>query len=264
MFKKKRTAIILCGGRGSRLGVLSKKIPKTLVRVQKKEILWFIINILKKNNFNHIILPVGYKGEKIKKFIKKNFKQDNNIEIFNTGLDSSIASRIFKIKKHIKSEDFLLLNGDAIFNFDLEKIYKNHKRKKIKMTFISFSFQADFGTISIKDKKIIGFQRNFVFNNVEAKNKDNLKAYVYSGISLMNKSLLVKNFKLYKNFEKELYPQIVKKFKCSVKIPKGFFTSIDNIKDIYKVNAKNLKDSKYLEVKKIKELIISSNNKNDR
>ena len=82
MFKKKRTAIILCGGRGTRLGVLSKKIPKTLVRVQKKEILWFIINILKENNFNHIILPVGYKGEKIKKFIKKNFKQDNNIEIF--------------------------------------------------------------------------------------------------------------------------------------------------------------------------------------
>ena len=118
MFIKKRTAIILCGGRGARLGDLSKKIPKTLVTVQKKEILWFIINILKKNNFNHFILPVGYKGDKIKKFIEKNFKHDQNIEIFNTGLDTSIASRIFKVKKYIKSEDFLLLNGDAIFNFD--------------------------------------------------------------------------------------------------------------------------------------------------
>ena len=264
MFIKKRTAIILCGGRGARLGDLSKKIPKTLVTVQKKEILWFIINILKKNNFNHFILPVGYKGDKIKKFIEKNFKHDRNIEIFNTGLDTSIASRIFKVKKYIKSEDFLLLNGDAIFNFDLEKIYKKHIKNKIKMTFISFSFQADFGTISVKDKKILGFQRNFAFNYVKARNKDNLKAHVYSGISLMNKKLLAYNFKHYKNFEKELYPQIIKKFKCEVETPQGSFTSIDNIKDIYKVNAKKAEDSKYLEIKEIKKLINNFNNKHDR
>ena len=264
MLKKKRTAIILCGGRGTRLGALSKKIPKTLVTVQKKEILWFIINILKKNNFNHFILPVGYKGEKIKQFIKKNFKHDKSIEIFNTGLDTSIASRIFKVKKHIRSEDFLLLNGDAIFNFNLEKIYKDHTKKNMKMTFISFSLQADFGTISIKDKKILGFQRNFVYNHVKARNQDNLKAYVYSGISLLSKTLLIKNFKFYKNFEKELYPRVIKKFKCSVKTPKGFFTAIDTIKDIYKINAKSAEDSKFLEVKKIKELITSFNNKHDR
>ena len=125
-----RTAIILCGGKGTRLGALSKKIPKTLVKVQNKEILWFIINILKMNNFNHFILPIGFKGDKIKKFIEKNFKNDKHIEILNTGLNSSIASRIFKVKRYIKSDSFLLLNGDAIFNFDIDKIYKHHIKKK--------------------------------------------------------------------------------------------------------------------------------------
>ena len=64
-----RTAIILCGGRGLRLGSISKKIPKSLVKVQGKPILWYIIKILKKNNFDHFILPIGYKGESIKKYL---------------------------------------------------------------------------------------------------------------------------------------------------------------------------------------------------
>ena len=64
-----RTAIILCGGRGTRLGQLGKKFPKTLIKVQEKPILWYILNSLKKNKFNHFILPIGYRGKQIKKFL---------------------------------------------------------------------------------------------------------------------------------------------------------------------------------------------------
>ena len=137
--QKFRTAIILCGGKGTRLGALSKKIPKTLIKIHNERILWFIIKILKKNKFNHFILPIGYKGKQIKKFIKRTFNNEN-IKIFNTGFNTSISSRIHKVKKYIKSDDFLLLNGDAIFNFNLVKIYKNHVKNKTKMTFISFGF----------------------------------------------------------------------------------------------------------------------------
>ena len=58
--KKINTAVILCGGKGSRLGTLGKKIPKALVKVQGKEILWYILKVLKKNKFNHVILPIGF------------------------------------------------------------------------------------------------------------------------------------------------------------------------------------------------------------
>ena len=63
MSNLKKTAIILCGGQGSRLGNLGKKFPKTLVKIQDQPILWYIINILKKNSFNHFILPIGYRGK---------------------------------------------------------------------------------------------------------------------------------------------------------------------------------------------------------
>ena len=56
MSKKDKTAVILCGGKGSRLGILGKRLPKSLVQVQNKQIIWYIINILTKNKFNHLII----------------------------------------------------------------------------------------------------------------------------------------------------------------------------------------------------------------
>ena len=135
MLTKYKTAIILCGGKGSRLGETGKKIPKTLIQVQKKPILWYIINELIYNGgFNHFILPVGHKGEMINKYIVKNFvtKKYKNIkfDIINTGLNTSISNRIFKVSNRIISNNFLLLNGDAIFSFKLKNFFTNHLKKK--------------------------------------------------------------------------------------------------------------------------------------
>ena len=250
-----RSAVILCGGKGGRLGSLSKKIPKSLVNIQNYPILWFILNILKKNKFNHFILPIGYKGDQIKKFIKKSFPLDKKIQIVNTGTNTSIALRIHKIKKHIKSENFLLLNGDAIFDFNLDKIYKNHIKKKMIMTFVSFGYMADFGTVGVNKGKVVDFRRNMKFDFVKSKYKKDLTTYVYSGISMLNKITLSKDFKNSENFEKKLYPWIIKKFKCSVESPTGFFHSIDNMKDVKVGNNKDSEESKYFQIKKIIKMI---------
>jgi len=117
---KIKSAIILCGGRGSRLGNLGKKIPKTLVKIHNKPILWYIVKALKKNSINHFILPLGYKGNQIRKYIKndKDLKK-LNFDLINTGLNTSISKRIFSVKENIKSDHIILLNGDAIFDFNL-------------------------------------------------------------------------------------------------------------------------------------------------
>ena len=139
MVESKKTAVILCGGFGSRLGTLANKLPKSLVKIHGFPILWYIINILKKNSFNHLILPVGYKGKKIKNFIKKNkvFKK-MNIDIIDTGIDTSIAKRIFYVKHKIQSNNFLLLNGDAIFDFDVKDIFQKHSEKIVSSWNIVF------------------------------------------------------------------------------------------------------------------------------
>jgi glucose-1-phosphate cytidylyltransferase len=251
MQKKFRTAIILCGGKGTRLGSLGKKTPKTLVKIQKYQILWFIICMLERNGFNHFILPIGYKGRLIKNFIKEKISPEIKIDIIKTGVNSNIAERIFKIKKYIKSENFLILNGDCIFDFNINKIYQGHIKKKIDMTFISFAINSSFGTIGFKNNKIYDFKREMKYDCISLKVNNKYLGYIYSGMSVMNIKTLNKNFRSYKNFEKNLYPWIIKNFKCQVVLPKGFWYSIDSIKDVNYANYKNTGRSYFYKINKI-------------
>jgi len=246
-----KTAVILCGGKGSRLGELGKRIPKTLVKVQNKPILWYILNILKRNSFNHFILTLGHRGGLIKKYLKNNkYYKSFNIETVSTGINSSIAQRVFKIKNKIFSNNFLLLNGDAIFDDNLNEIYNNHEKKKYGITFLGCSTKSNLGIVGKINNKIVSFDRDIDFYSIKKKNCNNFTGYVYSGISIINTKILRLNFKNFKNFEKQLYPIIIKKYNTNFESLKGFWYSIDNIKDMNIAN--NKISNKFFFIKKIK------------
>ena len=245
MQKIKRTAIILCGGKGTRLGAISKKIPKTLIKIHNKEILWFIIKFLKKNKFNHLILPLGYKGRQIKNFISKNKNFDLKIDEVNTGENANIGLRILKILNKIQSEDVLILNRDAILKFDLNKIFKQHVDKKYDVTFLSAESKYQFGTVCLEKGKIIDFKRNIIFDSVNVRKRKNYIAYNYAGIIIIKKNKLIKHSKIFKkcdNFEKDFYPLLIKKYRANLVKINGFFHSVDNMKDIMFANQKSSKN----------------------
>ena len=95
----------------------------------------------------------------IKRFINSNKDLKNlNIEIIDTGTDTNIAKRIFLVKDNINSDNFLLLNGDAIFDFNLKSIYQKHIGKKRDLTFIGCENQLPYGTVGIINNKIVSFE----------------------------------------------------------------------------------------------------------
>ncbi len=231
--EKSRTAVILCGGRGTRLGPITRKIPKSLVKIKGKPIMWYILKSLKRNGFNQFILPIGYKGGLISKYLKNKDFKNYDLKIMPTGVNSTIAKRILSIKKFIKSENFILLNGDAIFDFDLNKIYNNHnKDKKTFITFIGSETNLPYGTIISSKGVVKNFERDVMFNGVKISNKINNIAYIYSGMAILKKKILTEDIRKYKNFEVNLYPRIIKKSICKFQKFSGFWHSIDNVKDI--------------------------------
>ena len=120
---KNLSVIILCGGRGERLKPITNKIPKALIKIGGHEILSHIINHLKKYKIKNIFVLTGYKQEKIKKFVKKKFK--NNVNCFYTGQKNDIISRIKKSlafqKKYI-----LVCYGDTLVDLSIDKLLKFH------------------------------------------------------------------------------------------------------------------------------------------
>ncbi len=262
--KKSRTAVILCGGKGTRLGSIGKKTPKTLIKIQGKEILWYILKTLKKNKFNHVILPVGFKGNKIKNFIKKNKDLIPRVDLINTGIETNIGKRISMIRNSIISSNFLLLNGDAIFDFDLNKMFIKHQKQKKDITFISSEITYPYGTVGVRNNKVIDFKRNLVYEALRVRNKNDYIAYNYTGMSIISKKKILMQNKKYansKNFEMDFFPFFIKRYESSLVKLSGFWHSVDNLKDISAINNKNSSKRKYLLLKKLKKKLIKNDKK---
>lgn len=212
---------------------------------------------LLKNSINHFILPLGYRGNQIKKYIKSEpeFKK-LKIDLIETGLDTNISKRIFLVKNKIKSKSLVLLNGDAIFDFNLKKILKNHLSKKKDITFLGCSAPLSYGIVGIKSGKIKSFERDIEFNFVKTYKRKNFSGHIFSGISVIKSDLILNNFKQTLNFEREFYPRILKRNNSIFENIKGFWYSVDNEKDIKNLNSK-FQNLNYIKIKKIKKYLIN-------
>ena len=151
---KEKIAVVLCGGKGSRMGGLTKSLPKPLLKIHGKPIIWYSIKILNLYGFNKIIFPLGYKGNKIKNYLNKEFsKQKKNFYFIDTGINSSISKRIHMIKNIIpENSNFFMINSDTIFNFNINKMFKEHINNSNWLTLSSVDLSVRWGLI-IFDRK---------------------------------------------------------------------------------------------------------------
>ena len=250
-----RSAIILCGGKGSRLGLIGKRIPKTLMKIQKKPILWYILNELIKNQINHFILPIGHKGDLIKKFIKEfkaNTKEELSFDVIETGINTTISNRIFKVSHKIVSNNFLLLNGDAIFDFNLKNIIKNHVKLRLQLSLMTCKVISNFGVVIIKKGKPVSFKRDIEYDTLSV-NNNKQKGVIFTGMALINKKILDKaNYKSYSNFETNFYPKILKNNKSSYSQISGFWYAMDNSKEIDTANKLDKKNKISMYISRLK------------
>ncbi len=151
--------VILCGGLGSRLSEETKIIPKPLVKIGNKPILWHIMKYYKSYNINEFILALGYKGKMIENYFKKNKKDDFNIQFVYTGQYTQTGSRLLKLKKYLKNdENFMLTYGDGLCNVNLNKLRKFHLKKKPLGTVTAVNPPVRFGELNIKKNKVSEFR----------------------------------------------------------------------------------------------------------
>ena len=122
-------AVILAGGKGTRLFPLTKEIPKLLIKIGEKPIIEHQIVLLRRYGIKEIWILLGFLGSQIKEYLKNGEKWDVNIHYYQEEKPLGTAGALRQLENDIK-EDFLVLSGDVMMNFDLKRLINYHRRKK--------------------------------------------------------------------------------------------------------------------------------------
>ena len=171
--------IILAGGFGSRLSEYTEAIPKPMVKIGNKPILFHLMKYYYKFGFKDFIIALGYKSEIIKDYflnysalnssftinlenndieIHDNVKLDWKVTLVDTGLNTMTGGRLLRLKDHVGKKDFMLTYGDGLSNIDLSKLIEFHNENRKIVTVSAVRPVARFGELNIESGSVKSFQ----------------------------------------------------------------------------------------------------------
>jgi glucose-1-phosphate cytidylyltransferase len=173
-------SIILAGGWGTRLGQRTDLIPKPMVKIGNKPILWHIMKIYSHFGYKDFIICLGVKGEVIKdyfynydvnnkdftielstgktEFLDKCEEEDWRITLVDTGLNTLKGGRIKRVEKYIDPEMNMLTYGDGVADLNLNKLIEYHKSHRKIITVTGVHPPSRFGELSEVNGKITKFR----------------------------------------------------------------------------------------------------------
>ncbi|WML39952.1 glucose-1-phosphate cytidylyltransferase [Neobacillus sp. OS1-2] len=238
--------VILCGGLGTRMSELTNEIPKPLVQIGDKPIIWHIMKIYQQYGFNEFVLLLGYKGEKIKEYFmdyewKNNSftmdSQDGQVQILgqtekwkitfvDTGLETMTGSRIKRAQKYIGDESFMLTYGDGLSDINLQDLLKFHRTKGTIATVTGIKKKSQFGILAINQGMADSFEE-----------KTKVEGIVNGGFFVFQPEVF--NYLTDDTtcvFEEEPMKELTKARQLSVYLHEGFWTAIDTYKNVLEIN----------------------------
>ena len=220
-------AVILAGGYGTRLAELTKIKPKPLIKIGNKPIIWHIMKIYSSYGINEFIICLGYKGELLKKELKKFRKLENwKINFVNTGLKSKTGERIRRIKKFVQNDNnFCLSYGDGLCNVNIHSLIDFHIKKKKIATLTAVKYKNPKGILSINKTSDV--------NNIKEKPIE----YINGGFFVLSSKI----FKYLKNdksiFEQDCLPVLSKNKQLLAFKHNGFWACMDTLREKKELNA---------------------------
>jgi glucose-1-phosphate cytidylyltransferase len=171
--------IILAGGFGTRISEYTESIPKPMVSIGERPIIWHIMNIFGYFGHSDFYLALGYKAEVIKEYflnyrsLNSDFTVDLssglieshetedldwNVTLVNTGLKTMTGGRVKRLRSFIGNEPFMLTYGDGVSDIDLDKLLEFHKSHGKMVTLTAVRPTARFGDLGFDGDRVSSFE----------------------------------------------------------------------------------------------------------
>ena len=217
--------VILAGGLGTRISEYTKTIPKPMIEINKKPILYRIMDHYSKFGHKDFYIALGYRSHVVKKYFKKKKFKKWNINLIDTGKNTMTGGRLKRLKKFLNNETFLMTYGDGLSNIDIKKLINFHKKNKKLVTLTAVRPPARFGAIKLK--------KNFVKYFKEKSKLD--EGWINGGFFVMEPKFLkfIKNDKTY--LEREPLERVCKLKNLVAYKHNDFWQCVDTKRDLDKL-----------------------------
>ena len=170
--------LILAGGYGTRLGEETSKIPKPMVTIGGRPILWHIMKLYAAQGFKEFVILLGYKGYVIKEYFMNYFLHQNDVTIdlannevlfhnqheedwkvtlLDTGENTMTGGRILRARDFVGNEPFMLTYGDGVSNMDVNDLLRFHKAHGKIATMSAVQPDGRFGTFEDNEGLVTKF-----------------------------------------------------------------------------------------------------------
>lgn len=236
--------VILAGGFGTRISEESHLMPKPMIEIGEKPILWHIMKFYSSYGYNEFIICCGYKQYIIKEFFadyflhmsdvtfdfssgNKMIVHNNNTEpwkvtLVDTGVNTMTGGRIKRIKDYIGRETFMLTYGDGVTNVNIKELINFHKKHGKMATITAIQPSGRFGMLDISDS-------NQIYSFKEKSKED--VGWINGGFMVLNSDVI--NYIKGDNttFEKEPLERIANEGNLKAFKHEGFWQCMDTLRD---------------------------------
>ena len=204
--KNSVAALIMAGGKGTRLDPFTKVLPKPLIPIKGKPIIEIIMEKFMVSNIKDIYVSLNYKSNVIKSYLNTN-KYSNKIKYINENKPLGTAGCL-KYFKNFKKRDLIITNCDILLNSNIENFYKSHKKNKNDLTIVisQNKIKSPYGSVIVdhksmrvmdmKEKPEFKMLTNIGFYIISSKIIKNLKIKSKIDMNELIKILLKKNKKI--------------------------------------------------------------------
>ncbi len=170
--------IILAGGFGTRHAELTANLPKPMVEIGGKPMLWHIMNLYASYGYSEFFLALGYKAEVVKQYFLDFYEINNDLSVdlasgqieihrgvlpdwkvhlIHTGLSTQTGGRLLRLKEWVGAETFLMTYGDGLSDVNLQKLVTFHKSHGRLATVTAVRPRARFGGLTFDEHRVSQF-----------------------------------------------------------------------------------------------------------
>lgn len=178
--------LVLCGGKGTRIESILSDRPKVLAPIGRWTYLDYLFGTLVRAGFRRVILATGYMAEQVEEHVKKSgWGKRDDIEIIFSKEEEPLGTggAVKNAEPHIRSDHFMVLNGDTLFTVDFGKFHAFHQEKGGKLTLaLARQRGEDFARVIVDgDNRILEYRE---------KEPIAQEGYASAGLYIMGRALL--------------------------------------------------------------------------